>query len=52
MTEASLILATIAQRFRFRYVENQQITLKGHITLRPRNGIKLTVEPRGRSLGE
>lgn len=48
MAEASLILATIAQRFRFRFVEDQQITLKSKITLRPRNGIKLTVEPRRR----
>jgi cytochrome P450 len=49
MTEASLILATIAQRFRFGFVENQQIELKARITLRARDGIKLTVEPRGRT---
>jgi cytochrome P450 len=46
MTEASLILATIAQRFRLRYVEDQQIALRSLITLRPRDGIKLMVEPR------
>jgi len=46
LTEASLILATIAQRFRLGYVEDQQITLKARITLRTRDGIKLTVEPR------
>ena len=46
LTEASLILATIAQRFRLGYVEEQQITLKARITLRTRDGIKLTVEPR------
>jgi cytochrome P450 len=46
MTEASLILATIAQRFRLRFVEDQQIKLKSLITLRPRDGIKLTVERR------
>ena len=48
MTEASLILATIAQRFRLGFVEDQQITLKARITLRPRDGIKLRVEARGR----
>jgi cytochrome P450 len=48
LTEASLILATVAQRFRFGFVEGQQITLKARITLRPRDGIKLTVEPRRR----
>jgi cytochrome P450 len=48
LTEASLILATVAQRFRFRFVEGQQITLKARITLRPRPGIKLIVEPRSR----
>jgi cytochrome P450 len=46
LTEASLILATIAQRFRLGYVEDQQITLKARITLGTRDGIKLTVEPR------
>ena len=46
ITEASLILATIAQRFRLRYVEDQQIKLKARITLRPRDGIKLRIEPR------
>lgn len=46
MTEASLILATVAQRFRLHLIENQQIALKARITLRPRNGIKMTVERR------
>jgi cytochrome P450 len=45
LTEASLILATAAQRFRFGFVKDQQITLKARITLRPGDGIKLTVEP-------
>lgn len=49
MTEASLILATIAQRFKLRFVEDQQIALKARITLRPRDGIKLIVEPRSAS---
>ena len=46
LTEASLILATVAQRFRFGFVEDQQVRLKARITLRPRDGIKLTVVPR------
>jgi cytochrome P450 len=46
LTEASLILATVAQRFRFGYVEEQQIDLRARITLRPRDGVKLTVEAR------
>ena len=46
MTEASLILATVAQRFRFGFVEDQEVRLKALITLRPRDGIKLTVVPR------
>jgi cytochrome P450 len=46
LTEASLILATVAQRFKLGFVEDQEITLKARITLRPRDGIKLTVAPR------
>ncbi len=46
MTEASLILATIAQRFRLRFVEGQEIRLKARITLGTRDGIRLAVERR------
>lgn len=46
LTEASLILATVAQRFKLGFVEDQQIRLKARITLRPRDGIKLTVVKR------
>jgi len=46
MTEAMLMLATIAQRFRLRLVEDQDIELRARITLRARDGIKMTVEPR------
>jgi cytochrome P450 len=46
MTEATLILATLAQRFRLRFVEDQQIQIKARITLRA-PGMKLIVEPRG-----
>ncbi len=48
MAEATLILATMAQRFRLRFVEDQQIELKARITLRA-PGMKLIVEPRSAS---
>jgi cytochrome P450 len=46
MTEAQLILATMAQRFRLRMVPNQKIVLQHRITMRPRDGIQMTLEPR------
>jgi len=46
MTEAQLILATIAQRYRPRFVEDQPLTLKARITIRPRDGMKMTLERR------
>ena len=46
MTEAQLILATIAQRYRPRYVEDQVLALKARITMRPRDGLKMTLERR------
>ena len=46
LTEATLILATVAQRFKLGFIENQEITLNARITLRPRDGIKLTVVSR------
>jgi cytochrome P450 len=46
MTEAQLILATIAQRYRLKFVPGQDIELLHRITLRPRHGIKLMLEPR------
>jgi cytochrome P450 len=44
--EAILALATIAQRWRVRPVVGQKIELQPKITLRPKNGIRVTVEPR------
>jgi len=41
--EAVLVLATVAQRWRLRLVENQQIALQPKITLRPKFGIKTTL---------
>ena len=46
MTEAQLILATIAQRYRLKLVPDQKIVLQHRITMRPRDGIRMTLEPR------
>jgi cytochrome P450 len=46
MMEAALILATIAQRFRFRLVEGQQVVPLASITLRPKYGIQVVLEKR------
>jgi cytochrome P450 len=47
MTEAMLILATLAQRFQPRLVETHEVTLKARVTLRARDGVRMTLEPRG-----
>ena len=46
MTEATLILAVLAQRFRLRLKEQQDIELQTRITLRPKNGIQIILERR------
>ncbi len=46
MTEATLILATVAQRFRLRLVPGQDLVLRSRITLRPRDGIRMTLARR------
>ena len=46
MTEATLILARLAGRFRVRLKAGQQIALQTRITLRPRYGMKTLLEPR------
>lgn len=43
MMESVLLLATLAQRFRFRLVPDQEIVLQAAVTLRPRNGLKMTL---------
>ena len=48
MTEAILILATIAQRYRFRLKPGHPIEPQGLITLRPRYGMPMTLERRWR----
>jgi cytochrome P450 len=46
MTEAQLILATVAQRHRFRLEPGYRATPEPLITLRPRGGMPVTVERR------
>jgi cytochrome P450 len=46
MMEASIILATLAQKFHLRLAPAQDIELLARITLRPRDGIKMLLEPR------
>ena len=48
MTESQLILATLAQRFRLKLVPDQNIVLQHRITMRPRDGIEMTLEPRSK----
>jgi cytochrome P450 len=49
--EATLALATIAQRWRLALVPGQNIEPQPKITLRPLNGIRTIPIPRGRSAG-
>jgi len=46
MTEAILILAMVAQRYRLRLKIGHPIEPQGLITLRPRYGMPMTVERR------
>ena len=46
MTEAQLILATLAQRFSLKLVPGQKIVLQHRVTMRPRDGIKMTLAAR------
>ena len=46
MTEAILILAMVAQRYRLRLKAGHPIEPRGLITLRPRHGLPMTVERR------
>jgi cytochrome P450 len=48
MTEATLILAVLAQRFRLHLKEPQEIKLQTRITLRPKNGLITILERRPR----
>ena len=46
MMEAVLLLATIAQRFRPEIVPGQNVKMQPTVTLRPRNGIQVTLQRR------
>jgi cytochrome P450 len=46
LTEVSLLVATMAQRFRLKLVPRQDIVLLHRITLRPRDGIRMLLERR------
>jgi cytochrome P450 len=46
MMETTLVLATIAQRFRFKLVPEHPVVPIASITLRPRYGIKVVLEKR------
>jgi len=46
LMEASLILATVAQKFRLRLVANHPVEPLASITLRPRHGVRVTLERR------
>jgi cytochrome P450 len=45
MMEATILLATIAQRFRLRATSDEEIVPIPSFTLRPRNGIDMTAHP-------
>jgi len=44
--EATLILATVARKFRLRLVANHPVAPLASITLRPRHGVRVTLESR------
>ena len=46
MTETVLLLATIAQKFRFRLLRGHPVTPEPGITLRPKEGIRVVVRER------
>jgi len=45
MTEAQLILATVAQRYRLRLMPGHPVELHPLVTLRPRHGMRMTLHP-------
>src|SRR6266849_4331841 len=52
LMEATLILATIAQKYRLRLVANHLVAPLASITLRPRHGVRVTLESRGNNAAE
>ena len=47
MMEARIVLATITHAYPLRLVPGHRITAQGRITLRPRYGLRMTIERRG-----
>jgi cytochrome P450 len=50
-TELSLVLATIAQRWKLRLVPGHPVAPQAVVTLRLKHGLKMTVHKRGSVLG-
>ncbi len=46
MMEVRILLAVIAQAFRLRLAPGHRIEAQGRVTLRPRYGMRMTIEPR------
>ena len=46
MAEACLILATIARTYRLRMASGHKVEARGRVTLRPRHGLRMTLERR------
>lgn len=46
LMEASVVLATVGQKYRFMLVPGHKVTPLASITLRPRDGIRVVLEPR------
>jgi cytochrome P450 len=50
MTEAKLIIATVAQRYRLIPVPGHPIAVEPGVTLRPKHGLLMRIEPRQASI--
>ncbi|HTX50439.1 MAG TPA: cytochrome P450 [Caulobacteraceae bacterium] len=46
MTEATLILATLAQRYRLRLRPGHKVSIQSRVTIRPRDGLPMTLQRR------
>ena len=51
MMEACVVLATIARAYRLRMAPGHRVEAHGGTTLRPRYGLRMTLEPRSRGRG-
>jgi cytochrome P450 len=52
MSEAKLVIATVAQRCRLTPVPDHPIAVEPGVTLRPKYGLRMRIEPRDRSAGQ